>query len=470
MSLLGPGAPNLSARIWSRHDLEESARTGEAGHLVTTTMTAAEAAVRVQVTDSMGFGLGTGQPPAFLKALGARDDWLELRLYGALLTVWSELYKHPNVHYLSGFYGPMERALRDQDAGISFAPADFRRFTPLMEHQRPRVMCAAASPPDADGWCSLSVHAGATVAELHRAGADDQRLLVVEVSPKFPRTVGLPPEHRHAIHVDEIDVLIESDEAPLPLPDAEPNDADRAIAENARAFIPDGATLQTGIGAVPSTIASLLADGPGGGYGLHTEMFTTGCMRLHQAGKVTNDKSLYPGVSVTTFAAGSAELYEWLDGNEEVAFLPVELVNTPELIARNENMVTINAALSVDIHGQVIADTIMGAQYSGVGGHEDFVSGPGLALNGRSLLCLPSTCTIKGETRSRIVPWFEAGAVITTPRHAVDVIVTEFGAAELMGKTVHQRGMELASIAHPDFRDELREAAERASGGRSPLR
>lgn len=436
---------------------------------MTTTMTAAEAAVRVQVTDTLGFGLGPGQPPAFLKALGERDDWQDLRLYGALLTVWSEVYQHPNVHYLSGFYGPLERALRDQGAGLSFAPADFRRFTPLMEHQHPRIMTTAAAPPDADGWCSLSVHAGATVGELHRAGADDTRLLALEVSPKFPRTTGLPPDHRHAVHVDEVDLLIESDEAPLALPDAEPSDVDRAIAENARAFIPDGATLQTGIGAVPSTIAALLADGPGGGYGLHTEMFTTGCMRLHQAGKVSNEKALYPGVSVTTFAAGSAELYEWLDGNEEVAFLPVELVNTPELIARNESMVTINAAISVDVHGQVVADTIAGAQYSGVGGHEDFVSGPGLSLNGRSLLCLPSTCTVKGEVRSRIVPWFDAGTVITTPRHQVDVVVTEHGAAELMGKTVRQRGLALAAIAHPDFRDAMLEAAERASGGRSPL-
>jgi acyl-CoA hydrolase len=436
---------------------------------MTSTMTATEAAVRVQVTDTIGFGLGPGQPPAFLKALGERDDWQDLRLYGALLTVWSEAYQHPNVHYLSGFFGPVERALRDQRANLSFAPADFRRFTPLMEQQRPRIMCTPAAPPDADGWCSLSLHAGASVGELHRAGADPARLLVVECSPRFPHTVGLPPEHRHAVHVDEIDLLIESDEAPLVLPDAEPTDADRAIAENARTFIPDGATLQTGIGAVPSTIAALLADGPGGGYGLHTEMFTTGCMRLHQAGKITNRKALYPGVSVTTFAAGSQELYEWLEGNEEVVFLPVELVNTPELIARNEHMVTINAAMSVDVHGQVVADTIAGAQYSGVGGHEDFVSGPGLALNGRSLICLPSTCTVKGETVSRIVPHFDAGTVITTPRHQVDVVVTEHGAAELMGKTVHQRGLALAAIAHPDFRDELLEAAGRASGGRSPM-
>src|SRR3954454_17538225 len=130
-----------------------------------TQMTAAEAAVRVQVTDSIGFGLATGQPAAFLKALGERDDWQELRVYGGLLMVWSPLFTHPNVHYLSGFFGPMERALRDQGANLSFAPADFRRFTPLMEQQRPRVMCAAAAPPDADGWCSLSVHAGATVGE-----------------------------------------------------------------------------------------------------------------------------------------------------------------------------------------------------------------------------------------------------------------------------------------------------------------
>lgn len=436
---------------------------------MTTTVTAAEAAARVQMTDTIGFGLGPGQPPAFLKALGQRDDWQDLRLYGALLTVWSEVYQHPNVHYLSGFWGPVERALRDSGENLSFAPADFRRFTPLMEHTRPRVMATPAAPPDADGWCSLSVHAGATVAELHRAAADPERLLVVECSPNFPRTVGLPPEHRHAVHRDEIDLLIESEEAPIALPDAEPNEIDRAIAEHARSFVADGATLQTGIGAVPSTIAALLAEGPGGGYGLHTEMFTTGCMRLHQAGKVTNDKSLYPGVSVTTFAAGSAELYEWLDGNEDVVFLPVELVNTPELIARNESMVTINAALAVDIHGQVVADTIAGAQYSGVGGHEDFVSGPGLSLNGRSLICLPSTYGSGDARRSRIVPWFEAGTVITTPRHQVDVVVTEHGTAELMGKTIRQRGLELASVAHPDYRDELVAAAERASGGRSPL-
>jgi acyl-CoA hydrolase len=324
------------------------------------------------------------------------------------------------------------------------------------------------SPADKDGWFSLSLHAGASVTELHRAGADPDRLLVAEASPHFPRTHGLA-EHRHALHADEVDVLIECEHEPFVIDDAPPTDVERAIAEHVREFIFDGATLQTGIGAAPSTVAALLADGDGGDYGIHSEMFTTGLMKLHQAGKITNRKGQFDGVSVATFAAGTKELYEWLDNNTEVAFLPVDVVNSPEIIGRNRAAITINAALAVDIQGQVVADTIAGAQYSGVGGHEDFVSGPALSLEARSLLCLPSTYMKGDELRSRIVPWFDAGTVITTPRHQVDVIITEHGCAELQGKTVHQRGEALAAIAHPAFREGLRAAADRASGGRSPV-
>jgi acyl-CoA hydrolase len=429
-----------------------------------------EAAARVEAEDTIGIPLATGQPPGLMEALGKRDDWKDLRVYGALLGVGTNLFNHPHVHYLSGFYGPIERVLRDSGANISFAPADFRRFAPLLEEQHPRVMTTAAAPPDESGWCSLSLHAGASIPELMRAGADPKRLLVVEVSERFPHTFGLPPDHPHAIHVDQIDVLARSDKAPLPIEEPAPSEVERAIAENARAFIPQGATLQTGIGAIPSTIAGLLAEGDGGDYGVHSEMFTTGLMLLHEAGKITNRKGQFNGVSVATFAAGSERLYEWLDGNQEVAFLPVEVVNSPDLIAKNRGMVTINGAMSIDIQGQVVADTIAGTQYSGIGGHEDFISGPALSLEQRSLLCMPATVTVGGELRSRIVPWFDAGAVITTPRHQVDVIVTEYGAAELQGRTVHQRGETLAAVAHPDFRDELLEAAERASGGRAPFR
>ena len=432
-------------------------------------LTPEQAAARIGTSDTLGMPLATGQPGALLAALGERDDWEELHVYGALLAVGTALFNHPKVHYLSGFYGPIERMLRDSGANISFAPADFRRFKPLLRSIAPRVMLTAVSPPDADGYCSLSLHAGHSVDELHMAGADPERLLVAEASAKYPRTFGRAPDHMHRLHVDEIDWLIESEAAPLPLPDGEPTAIDKRIAEHAAAFVPEGATLQTGIGAVPSMIAAILATGEGGDYGVHSEMFTTGLMRLHEAGKVTNRKGTFDGVSVVTFALGSAELYEWLDGNEEVAFLPVEIVNSPERIAANRKLISISAAMAVDIHGQVVADTIGGRQYSGIGGHEDFVAGAGLELEDRSLLCLPATVETGGELRSRIVPWFDRGAVITTPRHQVDVIVTEYGAAELAGKTVHQRGLELARIAHPDFREELEEAAARASRGNAPF-
>jgi acyl-CoA hydrolase len=147
----------------------------------------------------------------------------------------------------------------------------------------------------------------------------------------------------------------------------------------------------------------------------------------------------------------------------------VDIVNDPSIISRNRSMVTINGAIALDVHGQVVADTIAGSQFSGIGGHEDFTSGAAHSLASRSLLCVPSTATVGGELVSRIVPHFPAATVVTTPRHQVDVVVTEYGSAELRGKTIHQRGDALASVAHPDFRDELREAAERASGGRSTL-
>ncbi len=435
-------------------------------------LTAEQAAALLNPTDTLGIPLGPGQPPALLRALGVRTDWTDLRVYGALLAVGTELFSRQGVHYLSGFFGPIERALRDMGADIEFAAADFRRFGPLLERQSPRVMTTVATPPDADGWCSLSLHAGGTIGELRRAGADPERLLIVEVSEGYPRTYGFGEQHRHALHIDEIDIMVHSTDAPLALPggDAAPSDVDRAIARYAVSFIGSGATLQTGIGAIPNQIATLLAEGDGGSYGLHSEMFTDGCMRLHRAGKVANTgKGQYDGVSVTTFAFGSPELYEWLDGNTDVAFLPVEIVNAPEVIGANNDMISINGALSIDIQGQVVADTINGGQFSGIGGAEDFVAGAGLELSDRSLICLPSTFEKHGVLQSRIVPWFGPGAVITTPRHQVDVIITEYGAAELEGRTVRERGEALASIAHPQFRDELLAAAERASNGRSPV-
>lgn len=416
------------------------------------------AAARIQPVDQLAVPLGPGQPGAFLHALGKRDDFEQLDIFGALLVDLYTVFAKPGVRYLSGFFGPAERLLREAGADIEFVPSDFRRFAPILASLRPRVMATIAAPPDRDGWLSLSLHAGATVGELHRCGADAERLLVVEINEQCPRTIGLPPEHGHRLHVDEVDVLVESDQPLFVLGDPEPTDEERRIAEYACSFISDGCTLQTGIGGIPSQVVKRLAEGDGGDYGVHSEMFTTGLMHLHKAGKVTNArKGIFDGFSVTTFSAGTAELYEWLDGNEHVRFLPVEVVNSPETISRNRKMVTINGALTIDLWGQAVADTIGARQFSGIGGHEDFVSVSGLELEDRSLLCLPSTSSVNGEVVSRIVAALPAGAVVTTPRHQLDVVITEYGIAELRGRTVRERALALADIAHPAERDTLRE-------------
>jgi acyl-CoA hydrolase len=419
----------------------------------------AEAVDQLRATDTIAVPLGPGQPSAFIHGLADRD-FDSLTISGALLVDFYEIMSKPGVRHLSGFYGPIERMLIDSGADVEFVPSDFRRFAPLLERLDPRVMATVATPPDADGYLSLSLHAGATVEALHRTGADPDRLLVVEMNARFPRTFGVPPEHRHALHIDEIDVLVESDRQPFVLEDPPPSDVDRAIADFARAFVTEGCTLQTGIGGVPSLVVGQLAAGAGGDYGVHSEMFTTGLMHLHLAGKVTNRKGgRWDGQSITTFAAGTQQLYDWLDGNEQVRFLPVSLVNSPERIAQNRKMVTINSALCIDLHGQVVADTIGARQYSGIGGHEDFVSAPGLELEDRSLVCLPSTARTGDVTVSRIVAALPEGWIITTPRHQLDVVVTEFGAAELRGRTVRERALALAGVAHPDFREELLERA-----------
>ncbi|MEO0492464.1 MAG: acetyl-CoA hydrolase/transferase C-terminal domain-containing protein [Actinomycetota bacterium] len=429
---------------------------------MSTTMTPAEAAALIQSADSVAVPLGPGVPGKLLHALASvRDEWDDLRLYGALLPDLYEVLLTPGVRMESGFFGPAERFLLAGGARIEFVPADFRRFAPVLEQVAPRVVTTAASAPDADGWMSLSLHAGATVVELQRAAADPDRLCMVEASAAFPRTPGLPPEHRHALHVDEVDVVIDSDATPFLLADKPTSEVDEAIAGFAADFVPDGATLQTGIGGIPNTIAALLAERPGGGYGIHSEMFTTGLMRLCLAGKVTNDhKGEFDGFAVTTFAAGTQDLYDWLDGNDDVRFLPVDIVNSPENISRNREMITINGAMSLDLAGQVVADTRGGEQFSGIGGHEDFIAGAGLELSDRSLVCLPSAAMVDGQLVSRITAESAAGTIVTTPRHQLDVVITEYGVAEVLGTTVRERAKALAAIAHPDFRDELLDAAE----------
>lgn len=228
-----------------------------------------DAASLIRTTDAVGFGLGPANPDAFLTALGRRDDWVDLTFGGALLLGYYEVLTHPNVSYRCGFYGPAERMLVAAGANIELVPGGFRQFAPILRRYDPRVMTVLAAPPQ-DGTVNLSLHIGATYDELLLAGRDPDRLLVVEVNPHLPRTRSLGPDYTNTIPVELVDVLVEADGAPFTLPQPEPDAIDEAIAEQARSYVTDGATLQIGIGAVPNMVATKLAEGPGGGYGIHS--------------------------------------------------------------------------------------------------------------------------------------------------------------------------------------------------------
>lgn len=429
---------------------------------MTTTVSPDDAAALFQTHDTAGMGLGPANPHALLTALGRRDDWEDLVFGGALLLDYFTVFAQPGVSFRCGFFGPIERMLLADGHNVELVPGGFRQFAPILARFTPRVMVAQGTPVDAAGNINLSLHVGGTRQELIAAGRDPDRLLIVEVNPQLPRTASLPPEHDNTIPAELVDVIVEADEAPFALGDLPTDEIDAAIAQHAMGYVKDGSTLQTGIGAIPNMVATQLSTSTFGNFGIHSEMFTDGLMKLHVAGKVTNtEKGVFPAVSVTTFALGSQELYRWLDGNTDVVFLDAGVVNDPGVIGKNANFVSINGALSVDLYGQIVADNIGGRQISGVGGHEDFVAGAELRLDAHSLICLRSTAVVGGETHSRIVGLHPEGTVVATPRHHTGVIVTEYGTAELIGLTVRERAHALVDLAHPDFRPALRQVADR---------
>jgi acyl-CoA hydrolase len=416
-------------------------------------LTAAAALVRPR--DALACGFVAGQPAGFLDALGARADLEDVVLYTGLLLQPYTLLQHPGVRIVSGFFGPIERMARAAGGRVTYLPRDFNGLERMAERVRPRVMLAVTTPPDADGWLSFGVHAGASYRPFVAAARDPDRLAIAEINRHMPRVPGDPALGGNRVHVSEVDVLIEHDAELVTLPDAPPSAADLAIATRVCDHIAPGAILQFGIGAIPNAIAGILAERPGGEYGLHTEMISDGVMRLHRAGKITNRKPLHDGVTVATFALGSRALYDWLDGNPDVHLLPVTAVNGPAVLARLPKLTSINGALAIDLAGQVAADAIGGRQYSGTGGHESFVSGAGDAPEGRSFLCLRSTATVDGTTVSTIVDALAPGTRVTTPRHHVQWVVTEHGAVDLSVLDDEARPRALIAVAHPDFRDAL---------------
>jgi acyl-CoA hydrolase len=414
-----------------------------------------DAAALIAPRDTVACGFVSGQPQGILDALGARTDLEDVELSTGLLAAPYAFLHHPKIRIRSGFFGPIERMSRAAGRRIDFIPGDFHGLERLAMTIKPRVMLAVTSPPDADGWLSFGTHAGATYRPFLEAARDPHRLAIAEVNPRMPRIDGLPELGRNRVHVSEVDAWT-THEAPLfELPESAASDDELAIATHVMRLVEPGATLQFGIGAVPDEIATRLAAGPLGDFGVHTEMISDGVMALHRAGKVTNRKGLYDGVSTATFALGTGALYAWLDGNPDVRMLPVSATNDPALLRRLRRFVSVNACLAIDLFGQVAADRIGGRQYSGVGGAESFVMGAAEAPDGKSVLCLKSTATVGGARISTIVPALAPGTLVTTPRHHVQWVVTEHGAVDLSAMSDLERARALVDLAHPDYREQL---------------
>jgi acyl-CoA hydrolase len=305
-----------------------------------------------------------------------------------------------------------------------------------------------ATPPDEHGFCSL----GTSVEAMH-AAIRAARTVIVQFNRAMPRTLG-----DSFIHVDDIDLAVEVDVPPYALPATVIGDVERRIGGHIAELIPDRATLQLGIGAIPSATALFLRDKRD--LGVHTEMFTDSVVDLVEAGAITGAaKERNRGKIVTAFVMGTERLYRFIQDNPMVEMRPVDFTNDTSIIRTFRTMVAINSAIEVDLTGQVVSDSIGHRLYSGVGGQMDFVRGATLAADGRAIIALPSTAA--DGTISRIVATLRPGAGVVTTRAHARTIVTEYGVAELFGRSMRERAEALIAVAHPDFRADLRTEVQR---------
>jgi 4-hydroxybutyrate CoA-transferase len=410
-------------------------------------ISAEEAASKIQSGDRIFITGNCSTPQKFVKALLERHtelhkvEVLKLLELGAEEFFTSDIAQHIHVNNL--FIGATQREA--VNAGL----AD---FTPVFLSDIPRlfrsgrcpldVAVVHLSPPDAHGYCSFGVEVS-----VSKTAAETARLLIAELNPNMPRTLG-----DSFIHVDQIDYFIQVDYSLPEVTQVPVSEVQAQIANHIAPLIPDGATLQTGIGGIPDAVLRRLADHRN--LGIHTELFSDGVMEMIEKGIITNAvKSIHPGKVVAGFVLGSQKLFRYIHDNPVFEFHPTAYVNDPFVIAQNAQMVSINSAIEIDITGQVCADSIGTTFYSGVGGQLDFVRGAARSEGGISFIALPSTA--KNGTVSRIVPTLKTGAGVTTSRNDVRMIATEYGVVDLWGMSIRERVHALVSISHPDFREDL---------------
>lgn len=413
---------------------------------------AEEAVSRISSGDRVVVGHACGSPEILLRAMvDNKERYHNVELVHMVSmgkADYCDLENSPHFIHNSLFVGGSTREAVGGGWGV-FTPCHFSQIPNLFTQGilPVDVTLCMVSPPDEHGFCSFGVSVDYT-----KPAAESSRLVIAEVSHHMPRTLG-----DSFIHIKDIDCIVVTDAELISLPPAKIGPIDEAIGGHCADLIRDGDCLQLGIGAVPDSILGFLKDKKD--LGIHSEMFSDGVVDLVEAGNVTcARKNLHKNKMVATFFMGTEKLYKFLNNNPMVAMFPVDYTNDPRVVAQNDNMVSVNSALQVDFTGQVVSDTIGHRQYSGPGGQADFVRGASWSRGGRSILAFHSTAA-RG-TISRIAPAIDRGASVTTLRTDVHYIVTEYGVADLRGKSVSERAKSLIAIAHPDFRSDLRREFE----------
>jgi len=406
----------------------------------------------VKPGDKMFIGSGAAEPQVLVKALVEKANALADTKIFHIMTLGVAPYTEPKFtdqfRHNAFFIGANTREAVAQGRA-DFTPVFLSEIPALFKSGRIQIDVALiqVTPPDRHGYCSYGVSV-----DIVKSAAESADMIIAEVNESAPRTMG-----DSFIHVNDIDLMVPSNEPMLFYHAEEPSDIAFKIGRHISKLIEDGSTLQMGIGGVPDAVLAYLKDRKD--LGIHTEMFSDGIIDLVEAGVITNKKkSIHKGKIVASFCMGSQKLYDFVDNNPLIEFHPTEYINDPFVICQHEKMVAINAAIEVDLTGQVCSDSLGPLFYSGIGGQVDFIRGAARSKGGKPVIALPSTAK-EGEI-SRIVSTLKPGAGVVTSRGDVHYVVTEWGIAYLHGKNIRERALALISIAHPKFRTDLLKAAK----------
>lgn len=420
-----------------------------------------EAVKLVKDGDWVDYSVGIGFPVLLDAALAKRKDELrDIKIRGSLamqpIQAVEQDRERRTFTYNSWHCSGYERKLCDEGL-CNYIPMIFRNMASYYRrYLTVNVAMISVAPMDNKGFFNFSMVNCTT-----RAILDVADLIILEVNEHMPHVYG---GQEDCIHISEVDVVVEGEHKPLaqlPVPPA--TEIDEKIASLLLPHIPDGATIQLGIGGMPNSVGKLMAESDLKDLGMHTELLSDGFVDLYEAGKLTNSrKTLHRGKGVFGIALGSQRLYDWVGENQGLLSFPMDYVNQPSVMAQMENMISINNCIAIDLYGQVSSESAGTRHISGTGGQLDFSTGAYDAPGGKGFICMTSSYRDKaGNLKSRILPKFTEGDIITTPRTQAFYIVTEYGIVNLAGRSTWERAELLISLAHPDFRDELIAAADK---------